>query len=318
MDLEERQRYWPHLTMMGTLLLTGGSGLLALNWARAMAGQWHVHLVLNNRSVQLPGTDGQVIDLASAEAFGGALDRLRPDLVVHTAGLTDVERCEQDPAAAHFVNVTIAENVAMRCAERQIGLAHISTDHLFNGTSAMVDEVQPPQPLNVYGRSKAEGEARVLNSMPEAMVIRTNFYGWGPSYRRSFSDRIIDSLRRDESLGLFQDVYFTPILAEALIETVHGLATLGAAGIYNVTGDERLSKYEFGLKLAEIFGLDQNLIQPARLADRGELTRRPLEMSLCNKKVTDRLGHGLGDVATQLVRLAQLEFHPRVKEIQQL
>ncbi|MGV8952320.1 MAG: SDR family oxidoreductase [Cypionkella sp.] len=303
---------------MGKLLLTGGSGLLALNWARAMAGQWGINLALNRRPVVLAGTESRVIDLASADAIGRALDQVEPELVIHTAGLTDVERCEQDPAEAHLVNVTIAENIALRCAARNIKLVHISTDHLFDGTMSMVDERQSPYPLNVYGRSKAEGEARVLAAAPSAIVARTNFYGWGPSYRRSFSDRIIDSLRRDEPIGLFEDVYFTPILADYLVEAVHGLVEAGAEGIYNVTGDQRLSKYDFGLEVASAFGLDQTLVRSARLSDRGELTRRPLEMSLCNKKVVDRLGHKMGDVATHLDRLLQLESQLSVKKVQQL
>lgn len=303
---------------MGKLLLTGGSGLLALNWARAMAGQWRVHLALNKRFVSLAGTESQVIDLTSADAVGRALDQLEPELLVHTAGLTDVDRCEQDPAEAHLINVTVAENIALRCAERNIKLVHISTDHLFDGTIHMVDEQQFPNPLNVYGQSKAEGEARVLAAAPSAIVARTNFYGWGPSYRRSFSDRIIDGLRRQEEIGLFADVYFTPVLADILVETVHSLVETGAEGIYNVTGDQRLSKYEFGLEVAGAFGLDQTLIRPTRLAAISELTRRPLEMSLCNKKVVGRLGRQLGDVAAHLDRLVQLESQLSVKKVQQL
>lgn len=303
---------------MSTLLLTGGSGLLALNWARAVAGKWQVHLALNRRSVRLGGVDSHVVDLGSSDDFSRLLDVLQPELVVHTAGLTDVERCEQDPDQARFVNVIVAENVARRCAESNTRLAHISTDHLFSGDQIMATEQQPPRPLNVYGSSKAEGEARVLAAATSAMVVRTNFYGWGPSYRRSFSDRIVDTVRRGEAISLFEDVYFTPILADVLIEAVHGLAADNASGIYNVVGDERLSKHDFGLKMADTFGLDRSLIRPGRLADRAELTRRPLEMSLCNKKVTDRLGHTLGNVSSHLERLARLESHARVKEVQQL
>ena len=303
---------------MATLLVTGGSGLLALNWARAAATNWQVNLVLNQRSVQLDGAETLYVDLGAAEDFGRALDRVRPDMVVHTAGLTDVERCEKEPAQAQLVNVTMAGIVARSCAQRGIKLAHISTDHLFGGDLTMASEEHVPQPLNVYGSSKAAGEQAVLEAAPSALVVRTNFYGWGPRYRRSFSDRIVDALRAGESISLFDDVHFTPILGDTLIEAVHALTATGASGIYNVTGDERISKYDFGLKIADIFGLDRGLIRPGRLADRLELTRRPLDMSLSNRKATHRLGYMLGDVFTHLKRLATLESHPLVKKVQNL
>lgn len=303
---------------MASLLLTGGSGLLALNWARAVAREWSVHLALNERTIVFEGATGHQVDLGSASGFGQLLDQLRPDLVVHAAGLTDVERCERAPEQAHEVNVVCAGVVARSCAEHGIKLVHISTDHLFDGALAMATEEDLPQPLNEYGRSKAAGEQMVLASAPSAMVVRTNFYGWGPSYRRSFSDRILDALRRGDSISLFEDVHFTPILADALIDTVHALAATDASGIYNVTGDERLSKYDFGLRIADVFGLDGNLIRPGRLTDRVELTRRPQEMSLCNRKARDRLGHVLGNVSDHLERLAQLETDPLVKKVQHL
>ena len=302
---------------MKRLLLTGGSGLLALNWARAMGGSWQVHLALNRRLVSLAGIGAEVIDLGT-DGFGEALDRLRPDLVVNTAGLTDVEACERDPDAAHLANVTIPGNIAAHTARRGIGFVHISTDHLFDGVSLMLDEDSPVAPLNVYAASKARGEAAVLDANGAALVVRTNFYGWGPSYRRSFSDRILDALREGRETVLFEDVHFTPIDIDALVLASHELVAGRASGIYNVVGDERLSKYDFGLNVANRFRLDAGLIRPGRMTDRAELTRRPLEMSLSNRKLAAFLKRDLGDVAAQFQRLSSIEADPQVKEVQQL
>jgi dTDP-4-dehydrorhamnose reductase len=303
---------------MKTLLLTGGSGLLALNWARAMAAEWSIHLTLHGRLIALPGTVSHRADLASPDTFGQLLDVVGPDLVVHTAGLTDVERCEREPETAWFANVRIPANVAACCADRGIGLVHVSTDHLFSGTTPMLPEDAVVTPLNTYARTKAEGETEVLAASPAALIVRTNFYGWGPSYRCSFSDRIIGALRRREETVLFEDVYFTPILADALAETVHDLVALDASGIYHVVGDKRLSKHEFGMRIAEVFALDSGLIRAGRLASTDGLTVRPFEMSLSNFKARNLLGREIGGVDAHLRRLAAIESDPHVKEVQAL
>jgi len=305
--------------MNNPVLITGGSGLLALSWAQTLRAQHvPVALGLHERTIALAGVTACRLDLDSADAAGRTLDAVAPRLVVHTAGMTNVEGCEADPARAHWVNVMLADHVARACGARGIPLAHISTDHFVPGDRAMADERQPIEPLNAYARTKAEAETRVLEAHPRALVVRTNFYGWGPVYRQSFSERIVRALRRPAPITLFTDVYYTPILAEALVDAVHALSTRQASGVFNVVGDERLSKHEFGLRLAAAFGLDAGLIRAGRLADQPALVPRPLDMSLSNAKACAVLGRPLGSVAAHLARLREQEQLGLSKELQSL
>jgi len=188
-----------------------------------------------------------------------------------------------------------------------VPLVHISTDHLFSGDTSFADEGDLAAPVNIYGRTKAEAESRVLDTYPEALLIRTNFYGWAPSYRQSFSDVIIGRLRLGRTLTLFRDVFYTPILIRALIEAIHELIRLRASGVLHVVGDERLSKYDFGLKIADKFDLDEGLIKPGLLREEASLVRRPYDMSLSNRKACRLLGKELGVVEDQIARLHQEE-----------
>lgn len=303
---------------MRKLLLTGGSGLLGLNWARVVAGKWSAHLVMHNRDVRLAEASCHRADLSSKDNVARLLKAIEPDLVVNAAGLTSVEGCEQEPESAALANVRIPALLAQCCAEGRIPMVHVSTDHLFGGTEPLRSEADQISPLNLYARTKAQGEDAVLAAYPEALVARTNFYGWGPSYRQSFSDRIIGSLRSGKETVLFEDVYFTPLVVDAVVETVHDLVARDAHGVFHVAGDERLSKYEFGLRIAEVFGLDKRFIRAGRLAKQPSLTVRPLDMSLSNRKGRSHLGRDMGDVNSQLQRLAATEADPRVKEIQAL
>jgi len=165
------------------------------------------------------------------------------------------------------------------------------------------DESVPVDPVNVYGRTKAEAEVMVLAAHPEALVVRTNFYGWGTSYRRSFSDEILTSLRSGRSVTLFQDVFYTPTLIAPLVGAIEGLLAAGASGIFHVTSDDRVSKLDFGRILASVFELDAGLIQPGLIRDVPTLVARPLDMSLSNSKVRGVLGRAMGTVRAHVEQL---------------
>ena len=304
--------------MKRTVLITGGSGLLALNWALAIRDRYSVTLGLHERDISLAGIKTRQIDLESVDYLVRAFETVQPQIVIHTAGLTNIEECEAKPGLAQHINVKLAANVAQACAKLGLPLVNISTDHLFSGGASSVDETHPTAPKNVYGRTKAEAEFRVLEAHAQTLVIRTNFYGWGPSYRRSFSDVVIEALRSGKELTLFKDVIYTPILIETATQAAHDLVNLKASGIFHVVGDERISKYEFGLKIAEGFNLDSSLVKPGFLTDQVSLVQRPHDMSLSNQKTCNLLGRKLGGVGEHIARLHQQEQKGLAQELQRL
>ncbi|HDL01341.1 MAG TPA: NAD-dependent epimerase/dehydratase family protein, partial [candidate division Zixibacteria bacterium] len=204
------------------------------------------------------------------------------------------------------------------CFQQHIRFVHISTDHLFSGDKELITEEEPVAPLNVYAQTKAEAEVRVLGSNPDSLVIRTNFYGWGTSYRQSFSDYIIKNISEGNNITLYRDVFYSPIFTSVLAKTVHDLVELNVSGIYNVVGDERISKYEFGLKVASIFQLDPILIKPGLMAEQGSVVRRPYDMSLSNNKTIELLGRKLGGVGGHLDLMKRQQTMGLAQEIQRL
>jgi dTDP-4-dehydrorhamnose reductase len=299
-------------------LITGGSGLLALNWACALRDRQHIILGLHNRQVSLDGALAVQINLDSLNDLIKQIEVIQPEFVIHAAGLTSIEDCESNPTLARELNVTLAINMAKVCAMYKIPLVHISTDHLFPGIDALADEDFPTSPVNIYGRTKDEAELRVLEENLDALVIRTNFYGWGTSYRQSLSDFIIHSLRTGQKLELFDDVFYTPILAETLAHATHDLMALSAKGVFNIVGSQRLSKFDFGLRLAKEFGLDEGLIKATQITKQQSLVKRPLDMSLSNKKAVSFLGRDFGVTNDDLARLRQQEENGIKMELEKI
>ena len=304
--------------MTAKVFITGGSGLLALNWALAIRESHAVTLCLHERMISLAGVQTQKMELEPVEDLVRTFDDARISMVVHAAGFTNVEKCEAKPDLARHINVDFAGNVAKACAKLGLPLIHISTDHLFSGEMPMLAESSPVTPVNVYGKTKAEAELHVLEAHPLALLIRTNFYGWGTSYRCSFSDVIIEALRSGKDLNLFTDVFYTPILVNTVAIAAHDLIDTKVTGIVNIVGDERISKYEFGLRIAEEFGLDAGLIKPGLLVDQVALVQRPYDMSLSNQKVSKLLGRKLGGVSEHLSGLHKQEQNGFAQEMRSL
>jgi len=297
------------------ILITGGSGLFAVNSAIELREAHQITLGLHDRKIKLDGVNTEIIEFGTADSISSIFKAVKPDVVIHAAGMTSVELCESSPKTAYKVNVELAIAVSQACILSNIKLVYISTDHLFSGDMPFVNESQRHQPKNVYAKTKSEAESRVLEIDNNAISVRTNFYGWGTTYRKSFSDVIINELRNKRSISLFKDVYYTPILISSLINTIVKLTELDATGIFNVVSSTRLSKYEFGIKLAEKFNLDVSLIEQGCLNENINLVSRPYDMSLSNKKLKKSINNDEFNIDDDLIKLYEQEKNNVVREI---
>lgn len=277
--------------------------MLAVNWWVTMRAHYDFVMLFHKRVLSIPNAIPCMLDLKIPGALKTEISRYSPEFVVNAAALTSIEECEKLKADAHQVNAVLAGEVASVCKDLGLPFVHISTDHLTAGDNAFALEDFPLAPLNTYAKTKAEGEDRVVNAYRDALIVRTNFFGWGTSYRRSFSDFILDSLRNRTAITLFDDVFYTPIVIENLIRIIHGLLTQNLTGKFNVVGNDRVTKYDFGRRLAEAFGQDVALIRRGHFSDNIELCERPRDMSLSNHKVSELLGIDIGGIPKQIEML---------------
>lgn len=200
---------------------------------------------------------------------------LVPRAVVNAAAVASIGACEVDPAAAARANADLPGLLAE--AARAVGarFIHLSTDQVFDGRRGRYAEGDAPAPVTVYGRTKLEGERRVLERDPAALVLRLNLL-YGPSLdeRPSGSDFMIARARRGEEIPLFTDEFRSPLAvadaAGAIVELLAGRAS----GILHLGGPERLSRYELGAALLAAAGL-RDRVRPASLAAHDGPPRTP-------------------------------------------
>lgn len=293
------------MTGLNKWMVTGASGLLGSVLVTQLAQRGiSAHAVQNRHAVKFSGrVEVSTGDLTDAAWTADLIRASAPTVIVHCAGLANVDGCEQNPDYARLIHVDVSARVAKSAREIGARLLHISTDHLWDGATALVREDEPVAPVNVYGRTKAEAETSVLEAAPDALVLRTNFFCQGLPWRPSFSDWAQQKLRAGEDFAVFNDSFFTPIEAGLLSEALIDLAASDTRGVLHVCGSERLSKYDFVQRLAKRLSVSARLMRPGSISDARLAAPRPKDMSLSTARVSAILGRAMPDIDRSLTHL---------------
>ena len=204
--------------------------------------------------------------------------------IINCIALANIENCESNEAKAFEINSELPRRLAELCKRRSIHLVHVSTDAVLKDTVGLLDENSPTNPKSVYGKSKLLGEEQVLKTSSLFTIARVNFFGVSPR-RDSLFDFFYDSLKQESVAFGFSDVFFSPLYVKDTIYALRYLASIKQAGIIHLASSTPISKYEFGLKVAELLGLSIELIVETRAKDLPVGQLRSLNLSINNQKM---------------------------------
>ncbi len=287
---------------MNNILFYGGASLLANIWSRYYKDNYNIFLGLNKKWIELEGVHSIQLN-ENCKELDKIINKYNIDIVINCVGLTNVEECENNQDLAFYLNGYLPGQIAKITSNLNVKLIHISTDHLFDGTSKKNKESNLVCPLNIYAKSKIIGENEVLKNDKKSLIIRTNFFGNGPSYKSSFSDKIISSLKNKQEIHLFNNVFYTPIHVHVLADSIFKLIEMNKTGIFNISSSERITKYDFGLLIAEAINEDKGLLVPISIEDKTDLVLRPKDMSLDNRKFLDTTKMNIKTIKHQVLEL---------------
>jgi dTDP-4-dehydrorhamnose reductase len=285
---------------MTRLLITGSSGLLGLNLAlEAMTS----HEVIGVDRAMLKSAPFKIInaDLLVEGEVERILEQVKPDWLIHCAALADLDVCEEAPDKARRLNSDLPRDLAKTCQAGGIKMVQISTDAVFDGTkSGVYTEEDEPHAVNVYSQTKLEAERAVLESDPDAIVARVNFYGWSLAGRRSLAEFFFNNLTKNKSMSGYTDVIFCPMHATHLAQTLLAMLRKGLHGLYHAVGPQAMSKYQFGVEIARKFNLQENEISPKSIQASSLIARRANNLYLSTNKLCTDLGKPLPSFSTGL------------------
>ena len=258
--------------MNDRVLLIGADGMLGRAWG----------LMLRLAGVEFDAPTLEDLDLTKPDSIDAGITD-RHGRVINCAGYTDVDGAESDEAQAMAINALGTEQVARVAAARGARLVYISTDYVFDGHKREpYEEVDTPNPLNAYGRSKLEGERRALSISPGALVVRTAWlYGVGG---KNFVTSIAKLAGERVELRVVADQRGCPTYARDLAGALASLLEANVQGIVHVTGCGECTWHEFATGIVSELGLS-TMITPITTAEANRLAPRPAYSVLSNQKL---------------------------------
>jgi len=269
------------------LVVTGGSGMLGHDLLRRACREHQVWGSFHAHPVDMPGSSMFPLDLAKEQDLAAKLAVIKPDAIVHTAALTNVDECERQPEMAKRINGQGTKLMAEIAEELNARFVYISTDYVFDGDSGGYREDDAPNPVNRYGESKLQGEEWVRRCCSQALILRTTMFGFKIPPQKGLMEALVEALSSGRPMTRFADQYFTPLYCGQLSELILRLIDLGAAGLFHVGSANKLSRYEFARQVADLFAPGRSEISPVPFRQIDGLAKRPRDTSLSSDRIQE-------------------------------
>ncbi|UCG69745.1 MAG: SDR family oxidoreductase [Thermoplasmata archaeon] len=256
---------------MEKLMIVGGSGLLGGHLAKQAKDEFEVVATFKNHSFEMKGCRRIYMDITEPEKTKDIIMKENPDTIILAAAQRDVDFCERNKAVATRINVEGAKNVALASKRVHAKLVYLSTDLVFDGSKGLYQEDDVPNPMNHYGFTKLEGEHEVENSQDDFAIARVSvLYGWNLfDHTINFVTWIYNGLSEGKRLGLFTDQFRNATYINSACEALLSIHKRDEKGVFHVVGKNCVNRHHIGLKIAETFGFDKDLIT-ASTSDEGD------------------------------------------------
>jgi dTDP-4-dehydrorhamnose reductase len=265
------------------VLIIGGSSLLGRYLVQTKPKSY----ITESTWYTNPADCNYQLDVTNKSQVSYIFDRVRPDLVIHCAAIGNVDFAEQNYQVTRAVNVDGTKNIIDLCNDYKAKLIYISTNAVYEGVNPPYSESSPQNPVNVYGSIKKQAERVVQDLAKNWLIIRPfMLYGWPYSGGRSnWAIVIKERLESGENTKLVNDVIWQPTYAKEAVITIWILSKIGNEESYNIASPDRMTLYEFGLKVAETWNLDKSLLELVDSDYFPTIARRPKDTSYDLKKL---------------------------------
>ncbi len=279
------------------ILVTGSNGLLGQKLVHKLSTDPEVELIAtargDNRLKKANGYLYRSLDITSESEVAQTIAEVKPDVVINTAAMTNVDACEADKEGCDKLNVDAVQYIVDACVKHKVHLVHLSTDFIFDGEDGPYTEDAEPNPLSYYGESKLKAEKIVEGSNVKAAILRTVLV-YGIAEDMSRSNIVLwakGALEKGKEINVVDDQFRSPTLAEDLADGCILAAKQKATGVYNISGKDQMSVIELVRAVADHWNLDKSIILPISSTTLNQAAKRPPVTGFVLDKAIKQLGY---------------------------
>ena len=277
---------------MKRILVTGANGLLGQNMVQLFDGKFELfasgiekQFVLDEKKFNY-----KVLDITDLDHCKEIVDDIKPDIIINTASMTNVDECEIEKEMCWNINVKGVENLAKAAKRKMTFIIHISTDYIFDGDDGPYSEDDRPNPIGYYGKSKLASENAIrMVGIPYAIIRTSVLFGLGINVKKNFFLWLNNNLKQRRKVNIVTDQYNTPTLVNDLSDGILKLIQKSAYGVFNMSGKEYINRFDFAVSLANVFGYDKKLINPIKTESLKQKANRPMKGGLVIDKAIEEI-----------------------------
>lgn len=298
---------------MKTILTTGSNGLLGQKLTEKILAEGRVKLIATSKGINRypvkTGYEYAEMDILNPAEVRQVIEKYKPDAIIHTAAMTNVDTCEANKELCHQLNVDAVQSLLSICEEKNIQLVHLSTDFVFDGANGPYKEEDAVCPVSYYGESKVLAEDLLKHSKAHWTIIRTILV-YGISSDMSRSNIVLwakGALEKASSINVVNDQWRMPTLAEDLAEACILAVEQSAQGIYHISGKDYMSIADLVRRVADYWSLDQSFLHEISSVSLNQTAKRPVKTGFILDKAIKDLGYnphsfeeGLGVLEQQM------------------
>ena len=270
--------------MVRRILITGASGFLGSYLLRKIPPDIKVMAQYNSTQPITAIRNIQTIKLNFENPDLQVLQRFSPDVIIHAGAWTRIDDCEQNPSLSKRVNVDFTTKLSRLASDIKARMIFLSTDQVFDGTNPPYSEKSSVNPLNIYARHKLSAERMVLQTVENSVVARSALiYGKALHQKPTFTEKMYVSLKNNQ-----------PVKVELTENSFCGVIHLG--------GSERVSRFQMGEKMCDLFGLNKKILVPVQMASNYLPAKRAADLSFNIKLAQSVLKTTFDEVTTGLLK----------------
>lgn len=269
---------------MKKLLVIGATGTLGSRLLELGKDRFEMFGTYNQHQAIVPNVSK--LDACNKQQVSELVERVKPDCVIDTHSLTNLDYCEAHQEETWKVNLVGSTNIANACKKIGCKYMFISTDNVFDGSKGSYTETDSVNPLNYYAKTKVAVEEALATMQIDYIVARTSvLYSTGGQGRVGFVPWLVEKLKSREQVRIVTDQKNNPTFVDNLSEILFRLYEKDAKGIFHTTGGECISRYDFAIEIAQLFGLDGKLIVPILSEELNQTALRPKTLNMVTEKV---------------------------------